>query len=140
MVFFGAFFKFGKNLINLNCGSLILIMSSLKSKATIKFFLRDPTILVNVHSIHQLNYVILLCLNSELLNTINQLNERYQSVIVKIKDSHQANYLFLLTFVMRDCSSYSGHQLLYTSTRSTQSSLGTRFEISNFASLSQSII
>jgi hypothetical protein len=88
MVFFGAFFKFSENLINLNSGSLIFIMSSLKSKATIKFFLRDPTILVNIHSIHQLNYVVLLCLNSELLYTINQLEERYQAVIVKIKDSH----------------------------------------------------
>jgi hypothetical protein len=88
MIFIGSFFKFGKNLINLNSGSLILVMSSLKSKSTIKFFLRDPTILVNVHSIHQLYHISLLCLNSELLYAINQLNERYHAIIVKIKDSH----------------------------------------------------
>jgi hypothetical protein len=109
MIFLGSFFKFGKNLINLNSGALILIVSSLKSKTVVKFFLRNPTILVNIHSIHQIYHVSLLCLNSELLYTINQLEERYHTVIVKIKDSHQSNDLLLLTFVMRDCSSDFSH-------------------------------
>lgn len=70
MVLFGSFFKFSKNLVNLNSGTLILVVSCLKSETIVKFLLRDPAILVDVHSIHQLDHVVLFCLNAELLYTI----------------------------------------------------------------------